>query len=270
MMLNAKRDCPICQYKSVSAHRFLNSYELYFCRRCNLHFAPQAFYDKVNYNEIYQTETYQKKIIQRAKIKINPEDTVIHPTYRTFFHRIRLKGELRLLDVGCGGGSFCLAAQKMGWRVMGIDPAEIAVTTAASLGLNVRCGKLEDLSGIGELFDVVTAFEVMEHLSNPLTWLFDINKILKDDGELFCTVPNWEENDVCGSDDPDQLPPIHLLFFSVVALKKIAVKSGLFKRIDVGKIWTNPIYPLDFRVWFNRLRARVPNKPIGLWLHAIK
>ena len=86
-----------------------------------------------------------------------------------------LRGK-RLLDWGCGGGIFAEAAAREGARVTGYDMDAVALeaarehAAAESLGLDYR----ERPPPEGERFDVVTAFEVLEHVENPAALVADM------------------------------------------------------------------------------------------------
>ena len=101
----------------------------------------------------------------------------------------------RMVDVGCGLGHFVAAARarRPDWDTSGYELSAPAVAWAhAELGLEgfVHEGRLED-SGIepGSV-DVVTMWDVIEHLSRPQPLLAAVRELLKPDGTLFVQTPN--------------------------------------------------------------------------------
>lgn len=98
----------------------------------------------------------------------------------------------RLLDVGCGNGSFAAGFLKAGFAVAGIDMTDEQVATARARGVDAR---VHDL-GSGPLpfpdqsFDGAFAGEVIEHIVDTSTFLADIRRILKPGGYLVLTTPN--------------------------------------------------------------------------------
>src|SRR4051812_37184120 len=91
----------------------------------------------------------------------------------------------KLLDVGCGEGSFLIAAQQAGWKVAG---TEINATPARELGLDVR----ESVAEVRDLapFDCITLWHSLEHLRDPVGSIGELRKLLKDDGVIMIAVPD--------------------------------------------------------------------------------
>jgi SAM-dependent methyltransferase len=99
----------------------------------------------------------------------------------------------RLLDVGCGLGYFLKAVRRhAGWEGFGIDPSPPAVDFARRrLALtNVRLGRGEDWPVEEGGFDVVTLWDVIEHVADPRPLLGRLRDLLREDGFLFLHTPN--------------------------------------------------------------------------------
>jgi len=98
---------------------------------------------------------------------------------------------IRLLDVGCGSGTFIALLEQRGFVVLGIDAsAEAAQVASVEHGVHVLVGTLEKLDLVKESFDIVTLFHVMEHVTNPRQILGTVHGILKSDGCVVLQVPN--------------------------------------------------------------------------------
>lgn len=99
------------------------------------------------------------------------------------------------LDVGCGPGHFLRAARAAGWRVQGVELASWAVARArATLGPDaIREG---DVSVLAEMeptgADVVTLFDVLEHVADPLRLLLDVRRHVRPGGLLVLTLPRFD------------------------------------------------------------------------------
>lgn len=96
-----------------------------------------------------------------------------------------------ILDVGCGLGYFLEQAKLRGWNVYGTEFTDEALSICEQKGINIEQGVLNtDWFGKG-YFDVITSFEVVEHINNPRTELGNIREILRKDGLFYCTTPNF-------------------------------------------------------------------------------
>jgi len=111
--------------------------------------------------------------------------------------KLRLRPELRLLDIGCGGGLLCEPMSRLGFSVTGVDASErnigTASTHAAEQGLSIdyRASTAEDLLAAGEApFDVVLNMEVIEHVADPAAYLRDCARLTAPGGLMIVATLN--------------------------------------------------------------------------------
>jgi SAM-dependent methyltransferase len=103
----------------------------------------------------------------------------------------------RVLEIGCGQGAVGvrLAAAGHDWTGVELDPASAEVArrrlVAAGLEGTVRCGSLETL-GADDRFDVVCAFEVLEHIEDDAAALAEWVARLRPGGLLLLSTPAWQ------------------------------------------------------------------------------
>lgn len=98
---------------------------------------------------------------------------------------------LRLMDVGCGTGDLLKGAKQLGFSIEGIEICEpLARVTADQVGCPVYKDGLSRIPYDREHFDVVTLYDVIEHLHEPLRDLKIVYDILKPGGILFILCPN--------------------------------------------------------------------------------
>jgi 2-polyprenyl-3-methyl-5-hydroxy-6-metoxy-1,4-benzoquinol methylase len=134
----------------------------------------------------------------------------------------------RLLDVGCGAGFFLDEGRARGWQVCGTEYGEHALALARGRGHEVVDAPLE-LDSFGQAtFDVVTAFEVFEHVRDPMREAAVLAHVLRRGGLLYCTTPNfnsltrrllrarWSVIDY----------PEHLWYFTPKTLRSWLTRSG--------------------------------------------
>jgi 2-polyprenyl-3-methyl-5-hydroxy-6-metoxy-1,4-benzoquinol methylase len=104
-----------------------------------------------------------------------------------------LHGRRRLLDVGCGVGDYLDRMRRLGWTVLGVERSERAASIARShFGAPVLQADFPRVELARQSFDLVTAWQVLEHLDRPRQALARIAELLAPDGRLMLTVPNAE------------------------------------------------------------------------------
>ncbi len=106
-----------------------------------------------------------------------------------------LPGQGRLLDVGCGNGSFLSAWSRSipGWSLCGTEVSEKYKAQIESIPGVERLftGDIADVPGT---FDVISLIHVLEHIPYPVAFLRRLRKKLKPDGLLFIEVPDCQQN----------------------------------------------------------------------------
>jgi len=104
------------------------------------------------------------------------------------------KGKGKILDVGCALGFFLLIAKNQGFDTYGIDISEYAIQEAKKiLGTSVVCNDVEKkIPFRDKFFDVITCWDVIEHLQNPRLFLKRLSRKLRHGGLLFIETLNYE------------------------------------------------------------------------------
>jgi SAM-dependent methyltransferase len=171
------------------------SFTLVRCEGCGL------LYQNPRPTAVAIVRFYEGEYLPYAKA-IQDERSAARRWRRRFGMRRRCKLILdrkragRLLDVGCGTGSFLDAMRDHGWQVQGVElNVEAARYSRERLGLDVRAGSLEATGYSRDTFDAVTLWDVLEHLPSPTAALQLLRRILKPDGLLIIRLPNVDSLD---------------------------------------------------------------------------
>jgi SAM-dependent methyltransferase len=133
-----------------------------------------------------------------------------------------------LLDVGCGVGQLVHGATRRGWDALGIDLAPDAIEVAHERG--ARCRVLDFFAS--ELddrrFGVIVMSELIEHVPDPLAFLRRARDLLRRDGFLYLTTPNFDclTRRVRGGAWPP-VHPEHLSYFTPETLRDYLTLAGL-------------------------------------------
>ena len=104
--------------------------------------------------------------------------------------------DLRLLDIGCGGGLLAEPMARLGADVVAIDPAETNIATAklhageTGLAVDYRVATAEELAAAGERFDVILNMEVIEHVIDPAAFVAVCGGMLKPGGLMVVATLN--------------------------------------------------------------------------------
>jgi SAM-dependent methyltransferase len=147
----------------------------------------------------------------------------------TIIRRFRKRG--RLLDVGCASGIFLSAAANAGWNVVGVEPSE-ALCDAARARLAGRGeiiqAPLEQVGLQPSSFDVITLWDVLEHVTDPVAFLERCCSLLAPGGILIANVPRLDslQARVFGRRWPLLLPE-HLSYFTYASLRLCGERAGL-------------------------------------------
>ncbi len=138
----------------------------------------------------------------------------------------------KILDVGCGIGYFLHEAKKRGWDVFGTEYTDLAIEICASKGIEMKQGKL-DVSDfeLGE-FDIITSFEVLEHINNPVEEISNFHQLLRPEGLVYLTTPNFNSllrYKLKAKYDVITYPE-HLSYYTPKTLKYSFEKNGFKKK----------------------------------------
>ena len=104
--------------------------------------------------------------------------------------------DLRVLDIGCGGGVLCEPLAELGAAVVGVDPSRVATGVAgrhareAGINVDYRCDTIEALAQAGEEFDVVLAMEVIEHVAHSGDFLDRCAELVRPGGLVILSTIN--------------------------------------------------------------------------------
>jgi 2-polyprenyl-3-methyl-5-hydroxy-6-metoxy-1,4-benzoquinol methylase len=144
-----------------------------------------------------------------------------------------MKGNGRLLDIGCNEGRGLQLYQQNGFEVEGLELNENAAEIARSQGFKVYTQLLQDFLP-SEPYDIVILSNVLEHSLNPREMLNQVNQILKPGGKVCISCPNsrsWLRK-MFGQSWINWHVPFHIVHFSVASLSQLLQETG-FQNIQV-------------------------------------
>jgi len=214
--------CPLCASESFSlfATEVNRGTKLFYqiCGRCGMVFlSPRMSSEDITL--FYKTQYRMGDIEGDKPIQWVIENEKERASYQVGFISDWAKSPHRLLDIGASSGQLLrLASEKFGCDVIGVEPGDV-YRVEASRAFKVY-PDIETLITAGEArFDIITMSHVLEHLSEPIDFLFTLREhALNVNGALFIEVPNlyWHS---C-------FEPAHLYAFSEETLKMMLRSAG--------------------------------------------
>lgn len=216
---------------------------------CPINGLPGTFYcrkdDAVYYLEPTSGTIFQARMPSVDAMKQYADDEYAAGVYQEYAKARDLKIETarprlaaikqlargkRLLDIGCATGFFMEAAAEQGFDVRGVEfSAEAIALARPDIRDRIVQGDVNALAGReSDRFDVVTAFDIIEHVQNPASFLADIRDILLPGGILALSTPDTGHflRYLMGSRWPMLQPMQHTVLFSQRSLAELLKRCG--------------------------------------------
>lgn len=144
----------------------------------------------------------------------------------------------RILDIGTAGGSFLYVAKNRGWDVYGVEPNKwMAKWGKKQYGIDIKAGDVFSQKYPDNHFDVVTLWDVLEHVPDPRKTLTEVNRILKKGGILVVNYPDidswfaklWGKKWMF-------LLSVHLFYFTPRTIRIMLKQTG-YKTLKIKPHW---------------------------------
>jgi SAM-dependent methyltransferase len=225
--------CQAC--RQITPHTFLyraNGCDIWRCESCGLGRAETSGFDPA----AYYTDDYFSGRRSDGYADYRAAEPVLRREFARsveFIHGYCRAG--RLLDLGCAYGFFLKEAERY-FDVSGIELAEDAAEQCRRSGLNVLSGAPDEanMGRVGQV-DVITLFDVVEHLPHPYETLDLCKRHLKPGGIIVITTGDFASPAarLSGAKWRLMTPPQHLWFFTKESMRRISAALGMsFERCD--------------------------------------
>lgn len=228
----AYRACVVCGHAHARLQFPKDGYSMVACQACGALYVgedPAAIDFDALYGQAYYTggsdAVFADYVGQEAARRAHARRKLA--VLRHLPPRIPRHG--RLLDVGCAAGFF-LAEARAHYEVQGVELSTWSSAYARDrLNLPVFTGTLQDAQLPADHFDVVTLWDVIEHVPEPVPVLAAAARVLKPGGRLVLSTGDWGSAyaQARGADWHLMTPPWHLTMFSRASLQAAAERAGL-------------------------------------------
>lgn len=229
-LVTTARPCPSGRpdHTGVRVWR-VREWDMYRCRACkHLWIDPIPTLDALSafYNEGY----FHGDASKRGYIDYDKDKQSMKNEFDYFLDRIERHTATRgrLLDIGTATGVFIRMAGERGWRASGVELSEHAATVARGRGLDVVTGTLEAHRERFRGVDVVTMWDVVEHVQDPFAFFRLLHDCLSPDGIVMFATPQsdcWFARRM-GSWWTLIAPPQHIHYFSLRSMKECLADAG--------------------------------------------
>jgi len=219
-----KRVCPVCK-SSNELEIFTKEGGRYVkCLECTMIYLNPVFTD------VAITDYYQSNHSQQSEVVESDTDSFYVNLYNRGLDDIQkiLPNISSILDIGCSSGTFLGLAKRRELKTFGIELNEKEYKFVKAKGHEVYNDLLENIY-FEKKFDVVTLWDVFEHLIDGEFYLNGIKKNLSDKGIIFLQIPSSDSlaakilREQCNMYDGLE----HVNLYGVNTIKKLAHKCGL-------------------------------------------
>lgn len=221
--------CVLCGgRKGKSFLSWKGGYELFSCPKCGAVSANIAA-EVTHFDDTYNNDVYYRKFKREIlkhydyRKKTQGQERFNYVVKRLKFNSKKIK----VLDVGCGAGYFLSVLKEQGVWARGLEVNPAQVRYGRGRGLNVSVNDLADEPD--NYYDVITMFDVLEHLFDPLPTIKKVSRKLKPGGYFVAYTPNIHSLgfDLMGSKQNNLLPFEHFVFFNKPSFGYLSKNAGL-------------------------------------------
>ncbi len=228
--------CPVCGRTNCRRRFTRSGYEIFRCAACRHSFVhPVPSPEELR--SIYDRSYFERGDKYRARAGSEDPNAAndrrkleLIAAEREIVGRTEHDDEEpRLLDVGCARGGFLGRARERGFAVEGVELSQTAADHARKeLKLDVSVGTLFDAQFESQSFDVVTMWDVIEHLDDPAACIEEVRRILRPGGIVALSTGDASAlaAKLMGRRWHLLTPPQHLWYFERRGLEQLLVDQG--------------------------------------------
>jgi 2-polyprenyl-3-methyl-5-hydroxy-6-metoxy-1,4-benzoquinol methylase len=276
--MSARAGCNACGSMQHEAFFEKEGWQLLRCARCQLVFVGNPPTDEQREALYSFASGYHEELGKdAASIAFHRREAERNLAVLT---RHRAPGG-RLLDIGCSSGLFLDLARKVGWQVRGLEYSPDSAQMARDqFKLDVVTGELRPDTFAPGSFDVVTLWDVIEHVPDPKSVLQRVKPLLAPGGLLVLKTPNVDglypqlslrlAQGLGFWGHPE--PPGHLFQFSVATLTQMVrgmdytVKAVHQQRIPISYSFGSPRGWFRSAKWLGYCLTFAPLATVGPWI----
>lgn len=273
-------NCPLCEAVTPPVKQVqLEKYAVYECRGCGSGFIyPRP--DAAELAELHSSDAYYDHPYFQERRQLTD---ALRTQYERRLSQLEqtvgsLKGK-RMLEVGCDTGVFLEYAQKTAQlQVTGLDIFPRVVEVARKRGLDVRAHALEAAALPQASFDILCAYDLIEHVEDPQAFLQEAWRVLAPGGVLVLETPNFDGlvyrigrwlgrldgmRKLFAPLQKRLWPPFHVHYFSPRSLIEQMASMGFSPRLYMRELSTDELAVKPPLKWLVMAVFKL-SKPLGM------
>jgi len=213
------------------------------CLKCGL-FRLDPIPSNAQIEKAYNTTAKSIPVDNKKRLSFKKEFSLRDTIFNSDLICSLVKKGSEILDFGCGYGFFLQEMKRRGYKVSGVDLSLIRLAAVKQKISDVRVSnRVEYFSG--KKFDCITAFHVLEHVTDPIALLKLLGTYLKPKGVMVIEVPNLDDNMLGISREYKDFywKKEHISYFNEKTLKLCVkragirvIKKGFIQRWDLSNL----------------------------------
>ena len=216
--------CPLCNSTEIKNKFIKRGLPFFECRRCRFIF--QLNNDNPNFQKnLTDFETAYLNYFEPSRA-----DKKNHYSLLQWIQKCKPGTGFHLLDTGCGSGKFVNYLNKHGYWAFGIEPSVPIYNHFLANNNAFECTTVINYISCvsGKVFDIITAFDVLEHIKDPVEFLTGIASLMHKESLLFISTPDVRSfHRKFAGKHWHYFNKYHFSLFSKETLRLAAKKAGL-------------------------------------------
>lgn len=232
--------CPACGESQIKESFEKHSFQYHSCHSCGtIYVSPRPSLKELNryYAQSNSQNYWAENILKQTGEK--RKQSIMLPNIERIENVLKEKRftPATVLDIGSANGTFLTEWKKRhpNAELIGIEPGKESAQTCRDLGIKTYEGSVEKEADRGEAKgELVTCFEVIEHVQNPLKFAKAIHSVTAEKGMAIMSCLGADGFDIQLLWDKSRsiMPPYHLNFISQEGMKNLFSKAG-FKSVEI-------------------------------------
>ncbi len=216
--------CLLCGSSDIDSLESYEKHYLFRCRECKFVFVVRRPSGK----ELSDHYDLYPRANSISEITLRRYEALLDK-----FEKYRQSNNL--IDIGCGDGYFLEVAMKRKWNVFGTEFSQEAMDVCQGQGIKMIRSPFDPSCFEEGSFDVITSFEVIEHINTPQDEVRIFHRLLRRGGMAYVTTPNWNSisRNILNSKWNVIEYPEHLCYYTRKTLRKL-FSAHNFRAVEIS------------------------------------